>query len=71
MKRLVFAVVAAALVVTATMSSVGAKGGPAEGGRAHGIAIANERNGRPETAGKVTFSDLLISGKPIDTGGSN
>jgi len=72
MKRVVIAAVAAALVLTATIGSVGAKGRPVEGGRAHGIGIASGHTSGPDEGVKVTFSDLIVSsGKPIDTGGSN
>jgi hypothetical protein len=71
MKRLVIPAVAALVVFRSTMAAVDAKGPPPEGGRAHGIGTANTRTIGPEET-KITFSDLIvISGKPVDTGGND
>ena len=70
MKRIVVAVFAAVLVATATMGTTAAQEDRGDANRARGIAVAAQQSQKPESAGKVTFSDLLVSGKPIDTGGN-
>jgi hypothetical protein len=73
MKRFVVAIVAASLVLTAAIDAADAKGRPADAGRARGIAEANERTSATNAGLKITFNDLIVTGKPIDvdTGENN
>jgi hypothetical protein len=70
MKRIVLAALAVALVSGATMVTTAAQEERGDANRARGIEVAVQRSQKPESAGKVTFSDLIISGRPIDTGGN-
>jgi hypothetical protein len=70
MKRFIVAAAAALLVLAATLNVVEAKGRPAGAG-AEGIQKASSHMG-PVAAGKITLSDILITGRPrVDPGGSN
>jgi hypothetical protein len=70
MPRVVTAALIAALVIAAAVGAGAAQDRP-EGGlnRERGIAEASSHTGGPEASGKITFTDIIVSGRPLPGGG--
>jgi hypothetical protein len=71
MRRVVVAAVFAALVVTTNMGTAIAQDQP-EGGlsREPATTEASTSQDGPEASGKITFTDIIVSGRP-DPGGND
>jgi hypothetical protein len=70
MRRVVTAALIAAFVTAATVGAGAAQDRP-EGGlnRERGITEARSHTGGPEASGKITFTDIIVSGRPEPGGG--